>query len=75
MPWASEDRMHPALAKAAFALKVGEISEPVNVGVFWIIARLDGEEKSRAKTYAEAKDEARAKYLSLIHISEPTRPY
>ena len=56
LPWASEDRMHPALAKAAFALKVGEISEPVNVGVFWIIARLDERRPAGKIPFAEVQD-------------------
>jgi len=43
---------------------LSKFSQPIAIGENqWIIARLDGEEKSRAKTYAEAKDEARAKYI------------
>jgi len=30
----------------------------------WLIARLDGEEKAREKTYGEARAEARAKYIA-----------
>ena len=31
----------------------------------WLIARLDGEEKAREKTYGEARAEARAKYIAV----------
>lgn len=42
-----------------------KISEAIAVGENqWIVARLDGEEPSRAKTYEEARDEARAQYIS-----------
>lgn len=42
-----------------------KISEAIAVGENqWIVARLDGEEKSRAKTYEEAREEARAQYIS-----------
>jgi len=42
-----------------------KISEPMSVGENqWIVARIDGEEKSRPKTYEEARDEARAQYIS-----------
>lgn len=42
-----------------------KFSEPVPVGENqWLIARLDGEEKSRTKTYEEAHDETRNQYIS-----------
>lgn len=42
-----------------------KISEAIAIGENqWIVARLDGEEKSRPKTYEEARDEARAQYIS-----------
>lgn len=42
-----------------------KISEAIAVGENqWIVARLDEEEKSRPKTYAEARAEARAQYIS-----------
>ncbi len=42
-----------------------KISEAIAVGENqWIVARLDGEEKSRVKTYEEAREEARAQYIS-----------
>jgi hypothetical protein len=44
---------------------VSKLSQPIAIGENqWLVARLDGEEKSRAKTYEEAKDEARAQYIS-----------
>ena len=43
---------------------LSKISQPIAVGENqWLIARLDGEEKSRAKTFEEAKDEARAQFI------------
>jgi hypothetical protein len=42
-----------------------KISEAIAVGENqWIVARLDGEEPSRTKTYDEARDEARAQYIA-----------
>ena len=42
-----------------------KISEAIAVGENqWIVARLDGEEKSRPKTYEEARADARAQYIS-----------
>jgi hypothetical protein len=42
-----------------------KISEAIAVGENqWIVARLDAEEKSRAKTFEEAREEARAQYIS-----------
>jgi len=42
-----------------------KISEPMAIGEDqWLVARLDGEEKSRPKTFEEARDEARAQYIT-----------
>ena len=42
-----------------------KISEAIPVGENqWLIARLDGEEKSRPKTFEEARADARAQYIS-----------
>jgi len=42
-----------------------QISEGIAVGENqWIVARLDGEEKSRPKTYAEARNDARAQLIA-----------
>jgi hypothetical protein len=45
---------------------LSKISQPIAVGENqWVIARIDGEEKSRTKTYEEARDDARAQYISV----------
>ena len=42
-----------------------KISEAIAVGDNqWIVARIDGEEKSRPKTFEEARGDARAQYIS-----------
>jgi peptidyl-prolyl cis-trans isomerase D len=42
-----------------------KISEAIAIGENqWIVARIDGEEKSRPKTYEEARAEARAQFIS-----------
>ena len=42
-----------------------KISEAIAIGENqWIVARLDGEEKSRTKTYDEARADARAQFIS-----------
>ncbi len=44
---------------------ISKLSPPIAIGEHqWLVARLDGEEKSRPKTYEEAKDEARAQYIA-----------
>lgn len=44
---------------------LSKFSQPIAIGENqWIIARLDGEEKSRPKTYEEAKAEARVQYIA-----------
>jgi hypothetical protein len=49
----------------ATADPVSKLSQPIAIGENqWLVARLDGEEKSRTKTYEEAKDEARAQYIA-----------
>jgi peptidyl-prolyl cis-trans isomerase D len=43
---------------------VSKLSQPIAIGENqWLVARLDGEEKSRPKTFEEAKDEARVQYI------------
>ena len=42
-----------------------KISEAIAIGENqWLVARIDGEEKSRPKTYEEARADARAQYIS-----------
>lgn len=44
---------------------VSKFSQPIAIGENqWLIARLDGEEKSRPKSYEEARVEARDQYIS-----------
>ena len=44
---------------------LSKISEAIAIGENqWLVARLDGEEKSRTKTYEEARADARAQYIS-----------
>lgn len=44
---------------------LSKFSQPIAIGENqWIVARLDGEEKSRPKTFEEAKNEARAQYIA-----------
>ena len=44
---------------------ISKLSPPIAIGENqWLVARLDGEEKSRPKTFEEAKEEARAQYIS-----------
>lgn len=43
---------------------VSKLSQPIAIGENqWLVARLDGEEKSRPKTFEEAKDEARVQHI------------
>ena len=44
---------------------VSKISQPIAIGENqWLVARLDEEEPSRPKTFEEAKDEARDRYIN-----------
>jgi hypothetical protein len=44
---------------------LSKFSQPIPVGENqWLVARLDGEEKSREMTYAEARADARAKFIA-----------
>ena len=44
---------------------LSKFSQPIAIGENqWIVARLDEETKSRPKTYEEARNEARAKYIT-----------
>jgi hypothetical protein len=45
--------------------EVSKISQPIAMGdTQWLVARLDGEEKSRTKTFDEAKVDVLAQYIS-----------
>jgi hypothetical protein len=44
---------------------ISKLSPPIAIGENqWLVARLDGEEKSRPKTFEEAQEEARAQFIS-----------
>ncbi|MEI6674577.1 MAG: hypothetical protein WCO57_05320 [Verrucomicrobiota bacterium] len=44
---------------------LSKFSQPIPVGENqWLVARLDGEEKTREKTYPEARADARAKFIA-----------
>ncbi len=44
---------------------ISKLSQPIAIGENqWLVARLDGEEKSRPKTFEEAKEEARDQYIN-----------
>jgi len=44
---------------------ISKFHQPIAVGDNqWLVARLDGEEKAREKTYGEARAEARAQYIA-----------
>jgi DNA-binding phage protein len=43
---------------------LSKISQPIPIGENqWLVARLDGEEKARPKTFEEAKEEARSQFI------------
>lgn len=43
---------------------LSKLSQPIPIGENqWLVARLDGEEKARPKTFDEAKEEARAQFI------------
>lgn len=49
---------------AATSDPLSKISQPIAIGENqWLIARLDGEENPRAKTFEEAREEARAQFV------------
>jgi len=56
LPWASAAQMDPALAQAAFALKSGEISEPVQIGNYFLLIRLDDRRPAGKIPFDEVKD-------------------
>jgi peptidyl-prolyl cis-trans isomerase C len=58
----SEGDMVPAFAKAAFALKVGEVSpEPVKTQFGWHVIKVEGRRKSTPPTFEEAEPVLRAR--------------
>ncbi|MEG9861797.1 MAG: peptidylprolyl isomerase [Parvularculales bacterium] len=53
--WISRESVDPAFAEAAFALDIGEISEPVETGFGWHIIKMDGERLSSPPAYDAVK--------------------
>lgn len=57
--WFGRGAMVPAFETAAFALKKGEISEPVRTEYGWHIIKLEDRREERQKGYDEVKDSMR----------------
>ena len=49
-------RMVPAFEKAAFALKEGEVSEPVKTQFGWHVIKVEEKQQRKAPTFEEVKD-------------------
>jgi peptidyl-prolyl cis-trans isomerase C len=56
----TEDRMVPAFSKAAFALKKGEISSPVQTGFGWHVIKVEDRRPVAAPAYDEVKEDLEA---------------
>ncbi len=69
----------PELEKVAFALKIGEVSEPVRTRWGWYVLRLIEKSEQRQKTYPEVRDEIirtlseRRRYLEDRRIVQDLR--
>ncbi len=61
LPWAAANQMDPILAKAAFDLKVGEISEPVKIGTNYLVLRLDERRPAGKIPFDEVQDSIMAR--------------
>ena len=57
----TKDKMVKEFADAAFALKKGEVSAPVKSAFGWHIIKVEDSRKMPVPTFAEAKDDLRAK--------------
>lgn len=57
----TEDRMVPAFSKAAFALKKGEVSDPVQTGFGWHVIKVEDRRAVKAPAFAEVKESLEAK--------------
>lgn len=55
--WFTKDKMVPEFADAAFALKKGEVSQPVKSGFGWHIIKLDDRRTAKPASFEESKEE------------------
>ena len=53
--------MVPAFSKAAFALKKGEVSEPVQTGFGWHVIKVEDRRAVKAPAFSEVKESLKAK--------------
>ncbi|MGE4422579.1 MAG: SurA N-terminal domain-containing protein [Pseudodesulfovibrio sp.] len=59
--WFGKGAMVPAFETAAFALKKGEVSEPVKTQFGWHVIKVEDKKEGATKTLEEAKDEIRTR--------------
>ncbi len=55
--WFTKERMVPAFAEAAFKLKPGEVSEPVQTQFGWHIIKVEGERQTSFPPYDKVKEQ------------------
>lgn len=60
--WFTKERMVPAFAAAAFKLKPGQVSEPVQTQFGWHIIKVEGERQSKFPPFDQVKDQL-ARYV------------
>lgn len=59
--WFGKGAMVPEFEKAAFALKKGEVSEPVKTQFGWHVIKVEDKKEGTTKTLEEAKDEIKSR--------------
>jgi peptidyl-prolyl cis-trans isomerase SurA len=59
--------MVPEFEKAAFSLKMGEISEPVKTEYGYHLIKVEQHQPSRAPTFESAKEKVRARLMAKTH--------
>ncbi|QXX75827.1 peptidylprolyl isomerase [Methylovirgula sp. HY1] len=55
--WFTKERMVPAFAAAAFKLKPGQVSEPVQTQFGWHIIKVEGERETKFPPFDKVKDQ------------------
>lgn len=55
--WFTKEKMVPEFADAAFALKKGDVSQPVKSGFGWHIIKLEDRRTAKAASFEESKEE------------------